>query len=592
MVASALLASFARGMAQLPKIGDITNARPRVRPEPDGAAPEQARARPRFLPQARWAKWALALLVVFTFVRGGMWAMTQPDFWAPDEDYHFLYVEYLTTQHALPSPNKPLYPDEYPMVTKAMKYDQYSSGPRTDFSGDPKASVRKLGHLTDAQRDPHVVGRGVTVVHAPLYYGAGAAVNSALGDASPFTRIAAVRWVSSAIGALFVFFAWLLAAQVFRREYLQLTVALLVAVQPMIGFISGIVSNDIAVSAAFTAALALLLFLVRTPPRAAQGLWVGGAIAVALLVKSTALALLPLAGLAYLGQALTWREGRREALRSAAIAIGLVVVLAGWWYVRSLIVYGTLTGQTTQVVPHGTGEPLSHVFSIASEWTRLTYRTYWWHFYWWEAPRNSIWFFLPYAVGAVGVLGLVVGAWRYRRALLAVREPLLRQMILMVLAILILYFPPLAADVLRRLNGAGFILVAGRFLLPAYPAAAALLVVGLQQLFRRRLLPWACGVVMALAVAFCWHVWTDTYVHRYYGHAGWGELFRRMSFDRPEFVTPFTYWLALAVMAVTLTGFFVAIALPWLRGRGGGEPLAAGATRLGSAPARAGLGSG
>jgi 4-amino-4-deoxy-L-arabinose transferase-like glycosyltransferase len=527
------------------------------------------------LPRARWARWALALLLVFTFIRGGMWAMTQPYFWAPDEDYHFLYVEYLTTQHALPKPDKPLYPDEYPAVIQAMKYDQYSSGPRRDFSGDPKASVRRLDHYPDSNRQPHVTGRGVSVVHAPLYYLTGALVNGALGDTSPFTRIAAVRWVSSAFGVLFVFFAWLLAAQVFRRELLQLTVALLVAVQPMVGFISGIVSNDIAVSAGFAAALALLLFIVRTPPRAAQGLWVGGAIALALLVKSTALALLPLGALAYLGQALTWRDRSREALRSAAIALGVVAVLAAWWYVRSLIVYGSATGQTTQVVPHGSGEPLSHVFSIAAEWTKLTYRTYWWHFYWWEAPRNTVWFYLPYAVGAVGILGLLMAGWRFRRTLLAVREPLLRQVILMVLAILVLYVPPLAADVLRRLNGTGFILVAGRFQLPAYPAAAALLVIGLREVFRRRLLPWACGAVMVLASVFCWHVWTDTYVHRYFGDAGWGELFRRMSFDRPEFVTPTTYWLALIVMGVTLAGFFVALAVPWWQGRRR-DPLPAG----------------
>jgi hypothetical protein len=42
-----------------------------------------------------------------------------------------------------------------------------------------------------------------------------------------------------------------------------------------------------------------------------------------------------------------------------------------------------------------------------------------------------------------------------------------------------------------------------------------------------------------------WTVWWDIYVHRYYGDAGWGELFRRMSFDRPEFVTQTTLWIAL-----------------------------------------------
>ncbi|MGH2978008.1 MAG: DUF2142 domain-containing protein, partial [Solirubrobacterales bacterium] len=255
-------------------------------------------ARPRCLPASTWARWTLLALVGFTLLRGGMWAVEQPFFWAPDEDYHFLYVEHLTTQGSLPSPDEPLYPREYPLVIQAMKYGQYSSGPRTDFSGDPKASVGRLEDLTDADREPRDVGRGVNVVHPPLYYAAGAAVNGVLGDASPFTRVMAVRWVSSLIGALAIFLAWLLAAQVFRREWLQLTGAALVALQPMIGFLSGIVSNDIAVTAGYTGALALLLFLLRTAPRAAQGAWVGGAIALALLVKSTALALLPLAVLA------------------------------------------------------------------------------------------------------------------------------------------------------------------------------------------------------------------------------------------------------------------------------------------------------
>jgi len=503
---------------------------------------------------------ALALLLAFTLLRGGMWAVTQPDFWAPDEDYHFLYVEHLTTQGSLPSPDRPLYPREYPLVLDAMRYDQYSSGPRQDFSGDPKESVQRLERLSDEDREPRDIGRGVNVVHAPLYYLTGTAVNGALGDASPFTRVMAVRWVSTVIGGLAVFLAWLLAAQVFRREWLQLTAAGLVALQPMIAFLSGIVSNDIAVTAGYTGALALMLFLQRTAPRAAQGAWLGGAIALALLVKSTALALLPLAVLAYAGQWLAWRGRGREVLRSALVAFGIVAAVAGWWYVRSLIEYGSLTGAATEVVPSGEGEAatIGNIFSIAAEWTRLTYRTYWWHFYWWEADRNSIFFLVPYAVGAIGAAGLAAMFWKRRRTLLTGTDPLVRQAILMIAAILVLYLPPLAADVLRRLNGEGFILVAGRFLLPAYPAAVALLLIGLRQLVPRRFLAWACGALVALSAAFIWTVWWDNYVHRYYGDAGWGELFRRMSFDRPEFVTQGTLWVAL-IAALAVFGAFAAM---------------------------------
>ena len=118
--------------------------------------------------------------------------MTQPYFWAPDEDYHFLYVEYLTTQDKLIKPGKPLYPLEYGQLAKATKYDSYAAGPRPSFKGDPKASVRKVGDLPESARDPVLQGRGVTVVHAPIYYLTGMVVNRALGDASMLT-VYAVR---------------------------------------------------------------------------------------------------------------------------------------------------------------------------------------------------------------------------------------------------------------------------------------------------------------------------------------------------------------------------------------------------------------
>ena len=126
----------------LTALGEANGSLSAARPAAAGPALETAPlARPRFLPASTWARWALALLLAFTLLRGGMWAVEQPYFWAPDEDYHFLYVEHLTTQGSLPSPDKPLYPREYPLVIQAMKYDQYSAGPRQDFSGDPKASV-------------------------------------------------------------------------------------------------------------------------------------------------------------------------------------------------------------------------------------------------------------------------------------------------------------------------------------------------------------------------------------------------------------------------------------------------------------------
>jgi hypothetical protein len=168
-----------------------------------------------------------------------------------------------------------------------------------------------------------------------------------------------------------------------------------------------------------------------------------------------------------------------------------------------------------------------------------------------------VFFLVPYIVGAIGALGLVAMFWRRRRSLLTGTDPLVRQAILMVVAVLILYLPPLTADILRRLNGESFILVAGRFLLPAYPAVVALLLIGVRELLPRRLLAWACGALVAISAAFMWSVWWDVYVHRYYGDAGWGELFRRMSFDRPEFVTQTTIWIGMLGTLAAFAAFAV-----------------------------------
>src|SRR5687767_3027175 len=309
--------------------------------------PDRPPARPALLPASSWARLALVLLLVFTLGRGVLWSDFFPAFWAPDEDYHFLYVDHLAMHGSLPDPAEPLFPEEYTVTTNSIQYLAYAAGPRTTFEGDPQASLDEVAALPDSAREGSATGRGVGVVHPPLYHVVAAAADRLTGDAPMQTRLTWVRYVTALFGVLAVYAAWLLAAQVLRRASHQLFVALLVAVQPMIGFLSGIANHDSALIAFFSLAIAFMLFALRTAPRAAQGAWLGGAVALALLVKGSALALLPLAGLTYAAQAITWRSQWREVAKAALIAAGVVLVVAGWWYVRSRIVYGTLTGVVT-----------------------------------------------------------------------------------------------------------------------------------------------------------------------------------------------------------------------------------------------------
>ena len=520
-------------------------------------------ARPGLVPSARWAKLALALLLCFTLFRGLLFASLVPAFWGPDEDYHFLYADHLVTQHALPSPDEPLYPVEYSVTADSILYDSYGSGPRTVFEGDPKKSLDIVAALPDSDREPTMIGRGVGVVHPPGYHSLAAVADWVAGDAPMQTRLTWVRVVTSLFGVVAVYAAWLLAAQVFRRPALALLVGLLMAVQPMVAFLAGIANHDSMLIASFGGALALMVFALRTAPRPAQGAWLGGTMAVALATKGSALALLPLAGITYVGQALTFRERWREALKAALVAFGVVLVLVGWWYVRSRIVYGSSTGAVgtgAASVAETTDVGLGQLINWTKEWTGLTYRTYWWHYVFWEAPAHSVEYYVPAFAGVVGMLGLAGAVWSERRRLFSREDPLLRQIVLLVLAVLILYLSFLVVDLQRRANGESFYVNGGRYLLPAYSAAAVLFLIGIWHLVRRAARPLVFSAIALLAVGFGYQVFRDQYLHRYFGKEGLGELLRRISFDRPAFITPTTLWILLSLIVLSLAAFAVVLA--------------------------------
>ena len=539
----------------------------RQRKRPAAAGPTGAStpaARPPLLPEGRWGRVALIALISFALLRGLLVAITIPHFWAPDEDYHFLYADYLTTQHALPSPDKPLYTSEYPNAVQTMNYDAYCCGPfETTFGGDPKAAVKATSGLDqDNYRTPNHEGRGVGVVHPPLYQLGSAAVNAAAGDASIFTRVTWVRFFTTLFGALAVYGAWLLAAQVFRDVRLQLLAGFLMAVQPLVMYLAGVVNHDSALFAFTTLALAQMAFILRSSPRAAQGAWLGGAIVLALFVKGSALALLPLVGLTYLLQWRAHRGSGREVLRSAGLAVGLPVVLAGWWYVRAQIVYGSATGTTTPVTGGGGatgGASPSQLLDWAAEWTGLTYRTYWFHYAWYQAPGPMFAKYVPMYLGAIGAVGLAYLGWVRRRTLLLAEQPLLRQLVVLFAAVMAFYLPFMVVDVLRRADGLPYYVDGGRYLLPAYGAVVVLFIAGIREVVRRELRPLAFTVVAAIALLFGFWVYYKFSLTFYFGRPDIGELFRRLTFNRPAFVSVEFVWALVVAIAAALAAFVYAL---------------------------------
>jgi hypothetical protein len=515
---------------------------------------------PRLFPTRGLPRGVLLALLVFTLARGVLWDVTTPTLWGPDEDYHAMYADTISRDGRIIDPAIPLYSLEYSRTADRTSFNTYGAGPRTDFSGDPKASIKALQLLPEAAREGTAVGRGVGVVHPPLFHAVAAIPDRLAGDAAFPTRMFWMRFMSACWGILAVYGAWLLAAQVFTRQGPALLVGSLVATQPMLGYLSGLVNHDIALTALFALACAQMAFIMRIRAAWQQGLVLGVLIGLAMLVKASAAVLVVLGGLTFAFQGAAYRDWRAVA-RSVCACGGAVLLLAGWWYAHSRIAYGSFTGAivadvTGPQTPAAT--PTRGYFDASAgeyarwtrEWLSDWYKTTFFHFFNYEAPGGRWYYFAPgfaLIVGLCATGGLLLTKRRQWRA----QDPLTRQILVLLLALPLLLVPFLVTDFSRKLAGEGFFVNAGRYILPAYAPLITCVVAGLLWSVRRAvqpLLAWAIGICGG---ALCFYVWHTHYAYRYFGRSALDDIFARMAFDRPEFVTQASIWILVGVICAS-----------------------------------------
>jgi Dolichyl-phosphate-mannose-protein mannosyltransferase len=525
--------------------------------------------RSALLPRSRWARFALLLLVLFALLRSVLWASVQPAWFAPDEDYHWLYINYLVEEHAVPSLDKPFYTAELYKAALLTQQATYAVGPRTSYSGDPHAVLRHLGG-SSAERKP-ALPKPRPVLHPPLYHLGGALVDLALSGKVSVTRMTGIRYYSAVLGALTIFFAWLLAAQVLAREWQQLAAAALVATQPILAFSASTITNDVAVAAVLTATLAWCAWMLRSPPAGRQGIGLGLLLAAALFTKATMISLVLIAAVTLLLLWRTYPSAGRELVRITLWAIALPVALVGWWYVRLVIVTGSVLGErgslTSASGAHARG--IAHVFSVAWQWLSDVYRSYWIDYNSFEVRHTDVWFWLPVVGIAIVAAGLVLFIRRCAGTLTSSKAPELRQVLMLALAALVLLIPPFALDVLRGVRGLPFTTEQGRFLTPAYPGLAVIAIIALRELAgrRQRIFPLAVALVVGAAFVLYLDTWIVWVLERFYGPIGgdWLRALGHASYDKPTFVTQ----TSLAVLLVAMVASFLAAYGVTVRGASG-----------------------
>ena len=256
------------------------------------------------------------------------WALITPPFQAPDEVDHFAYTQSLVERGQAPSrnPGSPLarWSGSENLALEGMSF---FTDHQVGDTRPPWLSLQERRYREQvAQRHPRADdggGNETAATHGPIYYAALAPAYMVAGS-SPFSQLTLMRLTSALIGALTVLFTFLLARELAPgRPWLAVLAALLVAYQPMYGFISGAVNNDVGVNAGAAALELLLLRMLRRGVTLPWGLLTGALLILLPVVKGTAYSLYPVAAIAFI--AALWRHHRRsDAAGWAGVAVGAV----------------------------------------------------------------------------------------------------------------------------------------------------------------------------------------------------------------------------------------------------------------------------
>jgi Predicted membrane protein (DUF2142) len=269
---------------------------------------------------------ALACALV-ALANGLAWSLLTPPFQVPDENAHYAYVQQLSERGTLPRPTLaegPLSPREDTMLAALLSYG---------IAGD----VRNPAPMTEAQQRTIQAAAGMSLSakgtgdvlsatgNPPLYYALQAIPYKLTPGGRVLDKLTVMRALSTLLGAVTVLLVFL-----FLRELLPASRrvwsagALVVAFQPLFGFISGGVNND---DLLYPAAAAVLWALARAFRRGltpARGALIGFSLGVGLVSKLTLIGFVPAIALAVVLLARrAWSEDRRAALRGAGLALGL-----------------------------------------------------------------------------------------------------------------------------------------------------------------------------------------------------------------------------------------------------------------------------
>jgi Predicted membrane protein (DUF2142) len=449
------------------------------------------------------------------------WAFTTPAGQVPDEPQHIAYAQYLAETGKLPRavPGGVFSPEEGTLFA-GVNFNNVTG----NSTGRPPWTAAEDRAIDDAlAADPGRLpdGAGTNATNnPPLYYGLEAIPYAVASGGDFLDRLLAMRILSVLLAGLAAAFAFL-----FLRELLPGTPwawpagALALAVQPLVGFITGGVNNDAGLLAAGTAILWLVARAFRRGLDRPTAIGLGAAIGLGVVTKATVAALAPGVGVALAVLLLRAAPGdeRRRVLRLAGIAVAAAAA--------PVVVYVVLNATVWDRALWSNGVPGTESATGGKPAKLKEFLSYLWQFYLPRLPflddqqvglpLFNVWF--KGVVGRYGwldttfpewvytvalcVIGAVVALagralWRARRAVSRRRGEVLAYAALAGGLLLVIAWSGYSG----RLSN-GFIFEQARYLFPLAGLYAALIALAARGAGRR----WGPAVGATLVVLACGH---------------------------------------------------------------------------------------
>lgn len=307
----------------------------------------------------------LQWVLLFYGVFGLIYVSSTPIFEASDELWHFGVVEHIRETGELPVQDpdnvNPLYRQEgsqpplYYWIAAAISAPFDISDSDQYREPNPHAQAGVPGSFGNKNLVLHDTA-GVPLAGTPL-------------------AVYAIRIASLLMGAATIWAVYqsgkVLAP---HRPIAGLIAAIITAFNPMFIFIAGSVNNDNLVIMLNSFAIYFMLLTLRDGFVLRRSLAIAALVALAALTKLSALVLVPVIALAAL-----WLANRDKDWRGLVILGGAMLVawgiIAGWWYLRNIQLYGELFGTATMAAVAGPREEAFTLGTLLAEFQgfRLSY---------------------------------------------------------------------------------------------------------------------------------------------------------------------------------------------------------------------------